>query len=220
MAATLNEDLDHALAKAKMSTTFVIVLSIISMCAVGFWLNYAHDRFSEVDPKFVATVGVSKVKEALPDLEPKIKQQLIDAAPNLMKSGEEYVNGMPDKFANQMVDRTKAEMDKAVPQLQDELVKAMKSALEKVKTERPAGMSDADFAKFVSEQLATKYADESMQLIDEMKTKYTGTSGDVLAHLEKLASNKGLTKRESLERQALVTFLTIASRSKTADAGM
>lgn len=220
MAATLNEDLDKALAKTKMSTTLVIVLAIFSVCAIGFWLNYAHNKFAEVDPQFVARVGVGKVKESLPELEPKIKQQLIDYAPQLMKTGEEYLNQMPDKFADQIVDRTKAEMDKVVPQITDEIYKSLKTALDQAKTARPSGMSDDDYAKFIGEQLASKYAEESIKLIDEMKTKYAGPSGDVLAHLERLANNKGLTKRESLERQALVTFLTIASRAKTADAGM
>jgi hypothetical protein len=196
------------------------VLAIFSVCAIGFWLNYAHNRFVEVDPQFVATVGIGKVKESIPELEPKIKQQLVDAAPKLMETGEKYLTEMPDKFADQMIERTKAEMDKALPQLEDELVKSLKDALNQIKADRPSGMADGDFAKLVADQLAAKYATESMELIDELKTKYTGPSSDVMAHLERLADNKGLTKRESLERQALVTFLTIASRAKTAAAGM
>src|SRR5688500_18508663 len=125
-----------------MITTLVIVLAIISVCAIGFWLNYAHNKFAEVDPQFVATAGDGKVRESLPELEPKIKQQLVDYAPQLMKTGEEYLNKMPDKFADEMISRTKTEMDKVVPQITDEIYKSMKVALDQAKSARPAGMTD------------------------------------------------------------------------------
>lgn len=210
----LSKDMDRALSGARTGGILVILLSIVSISIIGYWLNYAHQKFIGITPEFAVNYGVSQIQTAIPTLTPRLTQQAIDAAPKIFDDAEARLNQIPDQFSDMLMTRTSEELDKLLPQLEEELYKSLKAALAKAEAERAPGVNDEAQIKGLIQALADTYAEESVKLVTELRQRYTKTGGDVLAYLEFLATNKGLDREQELQRQALVTFLTIASRAK------
>lgn len=211
----LSGEMDKALRGARTSAILVILLSIASTAVIAWWLNYAHHQFVEgATPEVGANYMVGKVQDALPTLTPQLKQRVIDYAPKALDFAEAQLSAIPDQFSDMMMKRTNEELTKLTPQVEDELTKSLQVALTKAKDTRKPGQTDEQQIKYMIDSLASTYADESIKLVDELRSKYTAQGADVLAYLEFLAENKGLDKKQSLQRQALVTFLTIADRAR------
>lgn len=210
----LSRDMDRALGGARTGGILVILLSVVSIGIIGYWLNHAHREFIKVTPEFAVNYGVAQVQTAIPTLTPRLTQQAIDAAPGIFDDAEERLGQIPDQFATMLMTRTSEELDKLLPQVEEELYESLKVALAKAEAQRGPGVTDEAQIKALITVLADTYAQESINLVAELKSRYTRTGGDVLAYLEFLADNKGLDKEQELQRQALVTFLTIAARAQ------
>lgn len=210
----LKREMDRALASARVGTVLVVLVSVVSIAVIGYWLNYAHTRFSEVTPEFAVNAGVAKFQEALPTLVPQLSKQAIDAAPKVLDEVEARLTAIPDEFADMLVRRTGEELDRLLPEVERELLASLRAALDRAAAERAPGVDDEAQVKAVLQVLVDTYAEGTRDLVRELRQRYTATGGDILAYLEFLADNRGLNREQMLQRQALVTFLTIASRAK------
>ncbi|MFN4241604.1 MAG: hypothetical protein ACK4PI_00035 [Tepidisphaerales bacterium] len=210
----LKREMDRALAGARTGAVLVVLVSIVSIAIIGYWLNYAHQRLTEVTPEFAVNAGVAKFQEALPTLVPQLSRQAIDAAPKVMDDVEARLMAIPDDFADMLVRRSGEELDRVLPEVEKELLASLRAALDKAAADRAPGVTDEAQVKAVVEVLVDTYAEETRNLVQELRQRYTATGGDVLAYLEFLADNRGLNREQMLQRQALVTFLTIASRAR------
>lgn len=212
--AGLNADLDKAIANARTTTLGIIFLSVVSIGVVGYWLNKAKSDIVAFDAPTIANYGVATVQQALPELTPQFTQRAVEFAPELFDRAERELMAMPDKFADDLLTRAGSELDKITPELENELYASLKTALGSATASRKPGETDEQQVKSVIDTLATAYETESTKLIDTLHARYLKSGLDVLAYLEFLADNKGLDRRQELERQSLVTFLTIAARTK------
>lgn len=211
----LSSDMDRALASARFGALAIIVLACVSLAIIGYWLNRAHNEFTAtLTPETGANYAIDRVKTALPNITPQLKEKAIEAAPKLMDLAEERLNKLPDMLADQLVEQSKTELDKVMPKVEEELLKSLKTALDNSKSARKPGESDEAFLKGTIEALGTTYETESIKLVDSIQTRYATTGADLLGYLEFLADNKGLTRKQSLQRQALVNYLTLAARAK------
>jgi hypothetical protein len=212
---TLAAEMDAALRSARTGLTLVILLAIASSGICGGYLIYAHNKFTETaTPENGVNVAVAYVQRALPEYGPKLAQAARDAAPKVLDSVEAQLEAIPARLSKELQDRSTAEVSKLMPQAEEEMYKSLKAALAEAKANRPSGASDDAYATAVIDHLATTYGDESLKLLGDVQAKYGETSGDLIKYLQRLADDKGLTRKESLQRQALVTFLTIASRTQ------
>lgn len=215
----LSGEMDKALNGARISAILVTVLAVASIGLISFWLNKAHKQFMvDLSPEFGAEYATARITDALPTLTPELKKRAIDYAPQALDQAEAKLMAIPDEFADSLTKRADEELTKLAPVVEEELLKSLRVALGKAKDSRKPGETDEQQIKGLIDAMAATYAAESVKLIDELRSRYTAKGADVLAYLDYLAENKGLDKRESLQRQALVTFLTIASRAR-AEAG-
>lgn len=212
--AELQRDMNRALAGARTGAVLVILLSIVSISIIGYWLNYAHKQFSDVTPEFAVNAGVAKFQEALPTLVPQLSRQAIDAAPRIMDDTEARLMAIPDQFADTLIQRTGEELDRLLPEVERELLASLRAALAQAAAQRNPGVDDEAQVKAVIQVLVASYSDGTKDLVRTLRQRYTATGGDILAYLEFLAENRGLNREQELQRQALVTFLTIASRAR------
>lgn len=212
-------ELDKALGRARTGAIAMLVLSVGSLGLIGFWLNKAHEQFTTtLTPEYGANYAVAEVQKVVPTYVPELRQRLIEHAPALLDRAEARLNQIPDEFADSLIKQTGDELEKLMPQVETELHKSLSLALSKARDARGPGVSDEAHIKAIIDDLGDTYAAESIKLIDDLRARYTKRGADVLAYLDYLAENKGLDRKESLQRQALVTFLTIASRAKSTGA--
>jgi hypothetical protein len=194
----------------------VAALAVVSCGLCAYYLDYARQEFTQeyVTPEFVADQVVARVAVSVPELTPRLTRQAIEYAPRAIEVAEEKLNEMPDQFARAMMEGTAKELDAMMPGVEQELYQSLKAALADARSHRKPGETDEQHVKSVMDALGHVYEEESSKLIKETYAQYRATGRDVVAQLNRLAENKELTRKEELQRQSLVTFLTIASRAK------
>lgn len=208
--------LDLAIAAARTRVLVGLTLAIVSLGVVGFYLRYAYAEFTSVTPEFLSNYAAGELVLALPKAEPEIRKRVIDFAPAALDHAQAKLLEVPDHFADELLARLSTEAERFRRTAETELVGAIRTGLLRLQDELPEGTSDAERLTEVVEALAELYATETSRLLDRVHERYGLAGGDALAYLEFLAEGRGLDAKQSLQREALVTFLTMASRAKSA----
>lgn len=212
---TFTQTLDRAISAAKARVLTGAVLSAVSLGLVGYYLSYAHRELTSVTPEFLGNYATGEVLAALPTAVPEIRARLIGYAPTALDQAEARLMEVPDRFADELLTRLRAESERFTATAEEELVAAIRTGLVRMADELPEGKTDEQRLRALADGLAELYAAETSALIDRLHGIYTQLGGDVLAYLEHLARGEQLDAREALQREALVTFLTMAARAKS-----
>lgn len=211
----LAADMDKALRSARTGMTLTIILALASSALIGFWLVKANGQFLEsATPETGIRYAASTIRESVPQYKDQLVKYATDSAPEVLNKLEAQVNEIPDQLADQLGKRTTDEISKIMPDAEKKMTDVLRAALKEQEEKRDKNITDEVFAKAVVDVLATTYGDESLKLLDDTHAQYSSTSKDLITYLQRLADDKGLTKQEQLQRQALVTFLTIAHRTQ------
>lgn len=214
----LMSKLDSAIASARQRVLLGAALSILSLGVVGFYLRHAYHEFTSVTPEFLSNYAAAEVLVALPKATPEIRKRVIDFAPTALDQAQAKLLEVPDHFAGELLNRLTAEAEQFSRTAEAELVSAVRTGLLRLRDELPEGKTDTEkLARFV-DALAEVYAAETSRLLEQVHDVYGHAGGDALAYLELLAEGRDLDAKQALQREALVTFLTLASRAKSAAA--
>jgi hypothetical protein len=215
---TFAQNLDAGIASARRRNALNLTVSLVSLGLLGFWLTTAYSKFRTIDPEFATGFVASEVEARLPRAGQMVEQRLIQMAPELVASAEKRLTKLPDAIAAKLKARTDAELEQALPQLEEELYQSLKLVLADAATTAGKGADDPVAAKHLIDSVADAYQTETLALIDTVYQRYNAVGGDALAYLDYLAENKDLDKTEQLHREMLTTFLTIAARQQIAAA--
>src|SRR5947209_9631657 len=104
----------------------------------------------------------------------------------------------------------KAEGEASAPQIEEELYKSMKAAIDQAQTNAKGGDDAARF-KSTLDALGLVYRDESIHLVDQVHDMYVKQGSDILAYIQLLSANKNLDRLQQLHREMLQSFLLVAS---------
>jgi len=212
---TLDDEIDHAVRAAHRANAVGLFLFVASLLMVGFWLYYAYRQFSAVDPKFAAGYAQSRLVDYLPQAGTDLQATLIANAPQFIAQAEARVQALPDRFADELNSRTRAELRQASPQMEDELYKSMRTALDQSK-DSAKGPDDAARFKSLLDALADAYRDESVKLVDQVRATHAKNGSDVVEYIKLLGENKNLDRRQQLHRDMLQQFFIVAQKQAPA----
>jgi hypothetical protein len=205
----LEADIDQAIRATRRRNTISLVLSLVAVCLIAGWLYNAHRKFVAVDPDFAANYAQARFTEYLPQAGTDLEASLIANAPQVIGHVEARVHALPDRFADELNARTRAELRTASPQIEDELYKSMKTALDQAKAS-PKGADDAARFRALLDALADAYRDESIKLLEQIRATHVRHGSDILAYIKLLGENKNLDRRQQLHRDMLQQFFVIA----------
>jgi len=210
--AALESDIDQAIRSTRRRNTISLLLSIVAVCLIAFWLFQAHKQFVAVNPEFAANYAQARLTEYLPQAGTDLEASLIAQAPQFIDHAESRLQALPDRFADELNARTRAELRAATPQIETEIYKSMQTALAQAKS-APKGPDDAARLKAVLDQLADAYRDESIKLVDQLHQTHTKNGSDIVAYIKLLGENKNLDRRQQLHRDMLQQFFVIANKA-------
>lgn len=214
-----SRQLDKAIASAKTRLFLGTAVMVASIGLVSYYLSDAKRQFVETTPEFVANYAAGVAMERLPQTGTDVKARLIAYAPDAIATIEGRIEKLPGRFADEIKVRAEKEMKTFGPELETELTKTLREALRSAAASGVAGKGDEAGIKAFVDSLVTVYGQQANGLIDSVHAKYRQSGGDALAYLEFLAEGKDLDERQTLQRQALVAFLTTAARTRSATEG-
>jgi hypothetical protein len=212
---TLETEIDHAARATHRANVIGLFLFVASILLVGFWLYYAYRQFAAVDPKFAAGYAQARLTDYLPQAGTDLQASLIDNAPRFIAQVESRVQALPDRFADELNSRTRAELRQASPQMEDEIYKSMRTALEQSK-DSAKGPDDAARFKSLLDALADAYREESVKLVDQVRATHAKNGSDVVEYIKLLGENKNLDRRQQLHRDMLQQFFIVAQKQAPA----
>ena len=205
----LENDIDQAIRATRRRNTISLVLSLIGVLLIAYWLYSAHRQFAAVDPEFAADYAQARLTEYLPQAGSDLEATLVANAPQMIGHVEARIQALPDRFADELNTRARTELEKARPQMEEDLFKSMKTALDQAKG-APKGQDDAARFKALLDTLADAYRDESVKLVEQVRAVHAKHGSDILAYIKLLGENKNLDRRQQLHRQMLQQFFVIA----------
>jgi hypothetical protein len=212
---TLETEIDHAVRSTHRANVIGLFLFVAAILLVGFWLYYAYRQFAAVDPKFAAGYAQARLTDYLPQAGTDLQASLIDNAPRFIAQVESRVQALPDRFADELNSRTRAELRQAEPQMTDEIYKSMRTALEQSK-DSAKGPDDAARFKSLLDALADAYREESVKLVDQVRATHAKNGSDVVEYIKLLGENKNLDRRQQLHRDMLQQFFIVAQKQAPA----
>ncbi len=209
--------LDATITNTRRRNALSLGASLVSLALLGYWLTAAYAKFSVIDPDFAAGYVMSEFEERLPQTSRAVERRLTEAAPLLVAAAEKHVAALPDSLAAHIRSRTDAELEKALPELEEELYTSLKTTLADVIDKKTADKDGAAQLRKLVATLADTYETEATRMIDTIHDRYTSVGADTLTYLDYLAEGKDLDKTEQMHREMLTTFLTIAARQRLAE---
>lgn len=209
--AALDKDINDAIRVTRRRNAVTLTFSIVGVVLVGVWLYHAYINLVAVDPEFAADYAQARLVEYLPQAGTDLEAALIANAPQFIDQAESRLQALPDRFADELNARTRAELRAATPQIETEIYKSMQTALEQAKAS-PKGADDAARFKALLDQLADAYRDESIKLLDQLHQTHTKNGSDVVAYIKLLGDNKNLDRRQQLHRDMLQQFFVLAQK--------
>jgi hypothetical protein len=215
----LENDIDQAIRSTRRRNTISLVLSLLAVLLIAFWLYSAHRKFAAVDPNFAADYAQGRLTEYLPQAGADLEATLIANAPQFIDHAEARLQALPDRFADELNARTRAQLRAATPQIENDIYKSLKTALDQAKGNPPKGQDDLARFKALLDQLADVYRTESIKLIDQIRNVHAKNGSDIVAYIKLLGENKNLDRRQQLHRDMLQQFFVIA-REQAPGAGV
>jgi hypothetical protein len=213
----LENDIEQAIRSTRRRNAVTVLLALISVGLIGYWLYYAHTKFSAVDPDFAADYAQAQLTDYLPQAGADLEVSLKSYAPQFIGEAENRLNAIPDRFADEMESEMKTQTEAAAPQIEDELSKSIKTAIEQASTSAK-GSDDVARFKSMLDALSIVYRDESMHLVDQVHDMYAKQGSDILAYIQLLSANKNLDRRQQLHREMLQSFLLVAQQHSASTA--
>jgi hypothetical protein len=210
----LDAHVSEVLAAARRRNRSTGVITVILVLASAIYFGVAYYKFSDVNPKLAASVAQQQISSYMPQAETQLKQQLRDHEDAVLDAGEARFRALPEQLINFAEPRVTAAVEAAMPDVEQRMITAYQSQLESMTaTTGPSADPEARFKEILGEldsaskqQIAATFAD------------YEATSGDVITYLDMLANNQNLTKRESLQRETIASFLTLVAHDDDAAA--
>jgi hypothetical protein len=198
---------------SRVRNFFTAVIAVVSVMLIGYWLTYAHLKFtSEVNPELVASLGQKYLDEYLPNAAAQLETTMKGNAPAVVGEGEKRLKALPvrldDQFRGQARDAIAAKM----PEVQERLYQSLKAGLADATAQVKKSPGEDDAAKFrnLAESLAVLYRSEAMKFTDETYSQYTRGAGDIMNGLNMLAEDKNLTPQQKTQRNLVRDFLVLA----------
>src|SRR5947209_16901546 len=114
----LETQISAAVRGSRTRNFVTLLLSILSIVLVGFWLYYAHLKFSQVNPDFAADLVQGYIEQNLPSATSQLEASLKQNAPSVIGEGEKQLHAMPAHLQANFHDRAQKALDEEMPQLQ------------------------------------------------------------------------------------------------------
>src|SRR5258708_4964289 len=198
---------------ARVRNFFLVVIAVVSVMLIGFWLAYAHTRFSsEVNPDLVADLGQKYLEDYIPSAAAQLEMSLKENAPSVVAEGEKRLRALPVRLDDQFRADARREIEARMPEVQDRLYVTLKAGIADAQSQVRKSPGEDDAARFrnLAESLATLYRSETRNFADDTYARYTKSSGDILNGLNMLAEARNLTPQQKTQRNLIRDFLILA----------
>jgi hypothetical protein len=209
----IEELLREAAAKTRRSTRNGWIAMGVLVVALSTWLVWLHGQFSRFDAKAVAELAEVKARAALPTAAEELQQRLAEAAPVVIGQVSDRVLETPSMLREHMVGTA------------DVWIADLNAQVDQALAEMPGGAGD-----HAIEELNARYGDlphdEQMRMLlrdfaRETRARvssvltgpadiYGGTLAELEAEIRHLSDPEGLTQRELIQREILITAIQLA----------
>ena len=221
--STLERKLDDAVSTAKKRrTTLTVVFIVLALVLCGY-LGYAWYKISEVDPELVVGVVEAKAQPYLNRPADQWAADLKQQAPNLIDQAGQALLDVPAAMSEQVTGYVQSTVDQQMPEIEKQLREVMTGLLDEMQAAINTDFSDGQISDAEAKQELTMIAeqfDESLNAqLDQVFARYGSITGDMIDHLDKLASKQDLSESESLHREILVNFLALLKKTQQEQAG-
>jgi hypothetical protein len=203
---------------SRIRNFFTLVIAVVSVLLIGYWLAYAHTRFtSEVNPELVAALGQNYVEQYLPSAADELEKSMKDKAPQVIQDGADRLTALPVRLDDQFKANARKVIEDKMPEVQERLYQSLKAGLADATAQVKKSPGEDDAARFrnLADALAAIYRTEALKFTDETYTQYSKGAGDVVNGLEMLAEDKNLNAQQKTQRNLVRDFLILAHSSDT-----
>jgi hypothetical protein len=223
-AAAKLDALDQRVAALMRSSqrrdTFTLIIGVVSTLLIGYWLYYAHGRFSnEVTPQLVAAVAQQYIQDYLPSASAQLQDSMEANAPHVIDEGEKQLQAVPARLDDAFRTQVRSALDEEMPTVEDRLYLSMKNGLTEARETADAsnaGKTDEERFRGMLRALAVVYGNETIRFVDQTHADYVKNSGDIINGLNLLAEGKNLSPQQQTQRN-LIRDLLILARESTVD---
>ena len=198
---------------SRIRNFFTLVIAVVSVLMIGYWLAYAHTRFSsEVNPELAADLGQKYLEEYIPSAAAQLEASMKENAPSVVAEGEKRLRALPVRLDEQFRADAKQAIETRMPDVQERLYQSLKAGLTDATAQVKKSPGEDDAARFrnLAESLSVLYRTEALKFTDDTYAQYTKGANDVTSGLNMLAEGKNLTPQQMTQRNLVRDFLILA----------
>ncbi len=199
LIVAFRETAQHAEKRARRRIVVTTILAVAAAC----YMTWLHASFSKLDAAAVTDIARAEVQSRLPELGDKLTSMAIDAAPGLMKRGEDALLSAPSALRTTLEERlashTDAVLDDVAAKLDTELDNFVTPRLEQLNAASENGVPPP--LDDLMQELRKEYRTKATALMYELYIAYSREIGGVNDYLLRLKAGENLSRRETIDKE-------------------
>jgi len=209
----LDATVSSVVRSSRIRNRVTLFIAVVSALLIGFWLAYAHTRFtSEVNPGLVADLGQKYLEEYLPSASEQLETSLKDKAPSVIDQGEARLRALPVSLDEQFRSNARKELEAKMPEVQERLYQSLKAGLADAQAQIRKSPGEDDSARFraLADSMGALYRTDALTFADDTYSQYAHGANDIVNGLALLAEDKKLSPEQKTQRNLVRDFLILA----------
>ncbi len=209
---SIEQSLQEATQRIRRSTRRGWIFIAALVIGLSCWLSWLHGRVAEVDATVVVELAETKARTALPAAAERLQQHLEEAAPGLIGQVSERVLESPVLLREHIVKTA------------DTWIQEMSTDVEQALAAMPAGIGELAVAELDVRYRGLPREEQMHRLLEDFAREvrlrvarvltgpmdiYGGTLANIESEIGRLGDPTGLTKRELLHREILITAIQL-----------
>jgi len=201
LEATVQETVRRIRRRNMINMAIMAVLLVFT----AIYLGVAYSQFSTIDPELAATYARAQIEQRLPEVSRDLRQQLKDAAPGIIATGEARLRQVPAIATREVRDQAIAALDQHLPAIEEQVINLLREEVRKaLNAHKKETNADKRFQLIMADLEKV-----TAQHIDLAHTRYLDQSREIMDYLEFLAENHNLDNRQQLQREMLRSFFLL-----------
>lgn len=196
--------------RRKMLRTRIGVLAVLCVVAIAY-LSWIQSHVRTFDADSVVAIASTSIEENIPQMRQLLAQRLENMAPAVFDTAEEHLLSAPGILRQQAESRVRMALRERLPtyriHLEGLIDKMIDEAVTTLNSETNPG---ADRVEQVLTAAIENYGTNLTAFFTTVGSDYKAEAMELNAYLAKLGTGEGLTEKQGIERNVILSSLALA----------
>ncbi|MFC1705929.1 hypothetical protein ACFL59_03790 [Planctomycetota bacterium] len=214
---TLKAQLDTTIKQERGRLRAFRIVGALLLIFIAGYLSFLYAQLAKVDADVLAAAAQSKIMVLLPEIGPKLSDELKARAPDVVADLQKRLLEAPVKLKEALKEAMLETVREEAQTIEDNLYQGLSGAITSARSaldQQPEGTTDEEKFKSLLDNVIVAYKENANNAIEGMYKDYSTMAREVEDYLVTLNRGTGLDERQQVQRELVQTWLAIVAREQ------